>query len=535
MKKTLVATLLAASALCSQPLFADNEPPKLTLYTTEWQIYDTIVDGEIVYPGYSYDGSYTDYGAWHNDNTPESQPIKNDDMIAQFQYADVIPFSFMQVWNHDDPNQAKYLDPKNIGSSWDGILHFSDLYADLTYFRGDDSKTCTTLGTASCAAVQLNTRVTPNVLELFQYLEDPTVGGRGAFKAFINSTKYNTNINGLGVKRILAIGGANTTQNHSVSDYTFRALFDSKKRDQFLASLKRWKNAYPNIKGLDFDFEPPINADGSQVPVSDATIADYKNLLALVKATRDTMKSIDPYFYISVTITSNLDYLEKIKTAGSNGGNWYTELYPIVDSLNIMTYDLHGPWSEDGDPLTAIHSALTQTSGDEAAEIQYGGIQSIQTVLDMGFGANKLQMGIPEYGRAFAGVKHDTKMANLPGYYASWTHMATIDELGNTHTTQKGFLPYKSVKEMTEKNGYLQQNVIDPISLKTNGGYIYNPGDGTSENGIFIGYETPEEVVSVCNFIKNKGLKGVIMWSVDTDLPVSNPASLIASYRDAGC
>ncbi len=78
--------------------------------------------------------------------------------------------------------------------------------------------------------------------------------------------------------------------------------------------------------------------------------------------------------------------------------------------------------------------------------------------------------------------------------------------------------------------GYLQQNVIDPASLMTIGAYLYHP-----EKKVFVGYESPEAVVSVCRFIKDKGLKGAIMWSVDTDLPVSNPASLITSYRNAGC
>lgn len=198
-----------------------------------------------------------------------------------------------------------------------------------------------------------------------------------------------------------------------------------------------------------------------------------------------------------------------------------------------MNYDLHGPWSQSSDPRTSIHSTLLQANnvpGKENFAIQYGGIEAINTVLDAGFGADKLQMGIAQYARAFGGVEDNGGMENLPGYNATWTHAATIDEMGKTNTNSDGFVPYKSIQKMTQKDGYLQKNVIDPETLMTVGGYIYNPN-----TKVFVGYESPEEVVSACKFIKEKGLKGAIMWSVDTDLPVSNPASLIATYRNAGC
>ena len=37
--------------------------------------------------------------------------------------------------------------------------------------------------------------------------------------------------------------------------------------------------------------------------------------------------------------------------------------------------------------------------------------------------------------------------------------------------------------------------------------------------------------MAVCNFVQQQNLQGVIMWSADTDLPVSDPNSLLASYN----
>ena len=92
--------------------------------------------------------------------------------------------------------------------------------------------------------------------------------------------------------------------NHSVSDYTFREIF--KDNTLFLSSLQKWVQAYPNIKGVDYDFETPLTESGGQESPGAGTIADYKNLMQLVKNTKATMGND---FHVSVTITTNIDYL----------------------------------------------------------------------------------------------------------------------------------------------------------------------------------------------------------------------------------
>lgn len=56
MNKIAIAGLIAASALSTHAIAAN-----LTAYTTEWQIY-----GNENYPGYLYDGSYDQAGAYNS-------------------------------------------------------------------------------------------------------------------------------------------------------------------------------------------------------------------------------------------------------------------------------------------------------------------------------------------------------------------------------------------------------------------------------------------------------------------------------------
>ena len=82
---------------------------------------------------YEYDGAYKNgqpYG--------KLSYVSNPAMVAQFNKADVVAWSFLQVWNSQDPNQAKY----QIPASWDGLLHFSDLWAELPLEESPDKLLC---------------------------------------------------------------------------------------------------------------------------------------------------------------------------------------------------------------------------------------------------------------------------------------------------------------------------------------------------------------------------------------------------------
>ncbi len=505
-QRFLTSILIAASLTNTYALQA-------TLYTTQWSEY-----GANHFPVYQYDGAYdSQKGSWNN-----RPVVSNPSMVAQFNHSDVVVWSFMQAWNSQDPNQAKY----GVSASWDGLLHFSDLYGDLPPSNDPNARsvqsTCNNvLGAAACAAVQINGNTGQR--QLFNYIQDDTTGQFNSFNAFIKSPKYTA-------KRIIAVGGANTSDNKSVAYYTFQAIFSH--QDKFVANLQKWQQAYPNLKGFDYDFEPPISASGGQLLPSEQTYKDYASLLSLVKKTR---AALGKEAYISVTLTPNLDYLQYINAADKDvegKGDWFKQIARYATVVNIMTYDLHGPWSHSADPLTALHAYLAQPNipNINKFSIQYGAEKVINTVLSYGMPADQLQMGVANYGRAFSGVPNKTiASTNLFGFDQPWVGAAKFP---GDISKQAGMLPYKFVSQLVSQ-GYSQyevHQVLGDASTPVVGAYLFNPNAATPNVGTFVGYESPAEVRAACVFAKEKHLHGMIFWDAASDLPVSDPASLLATF-----
>lgn len=518
MIKSIISTVIFTAGLFSSfgfplPMFAttDGEHAKLTLYAPNWTEYS---DVNHKYPAYEYDGAYKNgepYG--------QLRYVSNPDMVAQFKKADVLAWSFMQVWNSDDAKQAKY----DIPVEWNGLMHFSDLWGELPFEASwvtpppetaDFLAFCKTVGNAACSSVQMNGNT--KQMELFHYTDQKGVGQLNSFGAFINSDKFGD------AKRIIAIGGANTTDNGAVSDYTYRAIFAN--QDKFLNQFKQWMDHFKNLKGVDYDFEPPVDlATGGQFPPGEDTLRDYKKIYDLVKATRE---KLGPDAYISITITSNLDYLDYINRSVSGG--WFKEISNYVDAVNLMTYDFHGPWGKSGDPYTSLHAPLKQpdTLHKDEFPINYGAQAVTERVLSYGMPANKLEIGFAAYGRGFSGVNAGSD-SKLPGYEQPWNSSSRFDL---QYTRQAGLVPYKSIPKIIQDLGYKSFDVTALNALNNEivvGSYIYS-----SIAKQFVGYESPQEVREVCQFIKEKGLQGAILWSADTDLPVSNPKSLVTTFRN---
>lgn len=491
---------LISALIC--PLSA--QAAALTLYTTSWSIYGK--------NPYEYDGAYKNgqpYGSLTY--------VQNPDMVAQFNQADVVAWSFLQVWNTKDQYQSKYKIPEN----WSGLMHFNDLWSELPFEASwvsplppetQDFLNFCKANKGSCSAIQFNEE-TKNK-KLSNYTARKGIGQLNTFGAFINSNKYTA-------KRIISIGGANSIENHAVSTASFEAIFAN--RDKFLTQFKAWMDHFKNLKGLDYDFEPPINLHtGAQLKPGEKTLSDYKNLYELVKASRE---KLGPDAYISVTITADKYYLEKINE--SIEGGWFRQIAPYVNALNLMTYDNHGAWYKSTDPYTAVHSYVKQPNTEHKDEfaLNYGADATTEQVLSYGLPREKLQLGIAAYGRGYSGVEVGSN-SELPGFEQAWKGLCFFK---NSYTNEKGLLPYNSVPKVMENLGYKSYNLRE---IDENGNsfitasYLYSP-----ETKQFVGYQSPESVKALCELVKKNQLQGSIMWSADSDLPVWDSRSLLGSYR----
>lgn len=231
--------------------------------------------------------------------------------------------------------------------------------------------------------------------------------------------------------------------------------------------------------------------------------------------------------YISVTITVNKSYIEKINE--SVAGGWFKQISAYVDSVNLMTYDFHGPWNHSADPYTSVHAFLKQpdSSRKDEFDINYAADEITTLVLSYGLPKNKLQIGIAAYGRGYSAVMpgEDDKH---PGFEQPWQGPS---KFATKYTDQDGLLPYKSIDKVVKDLNYNIYHIDAEIDNQSviSGSYLYHL---TAKQ--FVSYQSPQVVQAICQYVKDKQLKGAIMWSADTDLPVSNPNSLVASYK-AGC
>ncbi len=186
-----------------------------------------------------------------------------------------------------------------------------------------------------------------------------------------------------GVRALLSLGGA-------ASAPVFRAIVSKP------AALKRYADAVAGAAvtngyaGVDVDWEPTENDD------------DKAGMVLLVKALREAFaaKSLTPVITMAAP-------------AGSWGGRWWDveALLPLVDLLNVMAYDFHGPWSSHAGHNAPLKAAPDDPDCGPAACVE--GAMSYWRKT-RAWPAAKLVVGIPCYARGFAvprwGLKPATKL-----------------------------------------------------------------------------------------------------------------------------
>lgn len=512
-----IAVSLTLLLSCST-LYAQN----LTTYATEWSGTN----------GYAFDGSHP--SAYHDISI-----LNNSDMAHKAQESHVLAYAFLQAWNDGLINSSSY----NVPKSYLGMLHFSDLWASLpNNLQGDEytawHNICAKMSPGSCATIQLN-----GVTQAQQFFDYNTtdVGQMNNFGAFLKLAMP------AGGKKIISIGGANllTKKNDgtidedktSVSAKSFDAIFENE--TVFLTSVSNFMNAINHaspsvgtLDGIDYDFEPRIDEKtGAQIPAFDTSgkpnatlVTDYQDLAQLIHDTRTQL----PNAYISVTLTTNMDYLKVID--GSLSGGWFKQIQKDVDAINIMTYDMHGPWGS-GDPGTLPHEMLIHdTTVAHSYAINYGVEDVIQQLKNFGADPQKIQIGLATYGRGFAGVPQTTTPSHtdLPGYDQLWTAASHFVDPDPKKTIKDGEFPYNEVNRLlTDPTSDYKNYEIKGQDGSIIGTYIYSARDKQ-----FVGYVSPHVLSSLCAYSKSQSLGGAIIWSMDSDAKYdgSEGTSLIDQY-----
>ncbi len=249
---------------------------------------------------------------------------------------------------------------------------------------------------------------------------------------------------------------------------------------------------YGVFDGIDIDWEWPA-APGHEHNVYRPE--DTQNFTLLLQEFRDQLNALE--------VETGRDYLLTI--AGPAGVDKYEkiqldQIHPYLDWLSIMSYDMHGAWSN-----VTGHNAPLYTSPDNPLGYPantYSVDTAVQAYLDAGVPANKIVAGLPFYGRGWTGVPD----GGTHGLYQTGSGAAP-------GTYEAGVEDYKVLKTL----GYPQYR--DPV---TETPWLYN-GD------TFWSYDDPASITNKVAYINNRGLRGAMIWSLDGD---DANGSLMAAIGD---
>ncbi|MBR3333194.1 MAG: glycoside hydrolase family 18 protein [Clostridia bacterium] len=278
-------------------------------------------------------------------------------------------------------------------------------------------------------------------------------------------------------KILISIGGWTDSGHFSEMALT------AETRGSFIQSCLEVLDAWPFLSGLDIDWEypgvarDPEDEDDEGNPVAGD---DWTNYTLLLKELRE---ALDAHFGAGAKILT--------VCAGASVGyslcmQDYASLHPYVDRINLMTYDMAGPWEE----ATGHHTALLGENSAEAA---------VNYLLDQGVPAEKIAIGSPLYS-------HGWKMKEL----TQETVGAAAEPIGDLTWHELLPLEQAAVPEGTPgwHMGYDERK-------KT--GWLWNDDPASPDYLTFYTYDSAASLQAKLDYIREHGLGGLIVWEVHGD------------------
>lgn len=236
-------------------------------------------------------------------------------------------------------------------------------------------------------------------------------------------------------------------------------------RKSFAASVERL-HQYFGTDGLDLDWEYPA-IEG--YPEHKYTHEDKRNFTALIQALRD--RSGRKY---EVTFAAG-----GFKKFIEESVEW-DKVMPMVDRVNVMTYDLVNGYAKATGHHTALYSTPQQTESTDNA---------VNLLLQKGVPADKIVVGAAFYARVWEGVP-----ATAAGLYGPGTFKKSV--------AWRDF-----AKELAAANGYVYH--WDDTAKAP---WYYSAKEKT-----FATFDDARSLEEKVGYVKQKGLNGIMFWELSLD------------------
>jgi chitinase len=254
------------------------------------------------------------------------------------------------------------------------------------------------------------------------------------------------------------------------------AAFSEGSRAKFASSCVRLVRKY-QLDGIDLDWEYPNQIGAGNIFRPE----DTHNFTLMLKAVREALDKASQtegkgkHYLLSIASGADETYVKNTELG---------QLQKYVDFINIMTYDFYNGLHK----VTGHHSNF-RPSGNPELDMN-SVVNSVDLHLKAGVPADKINLGIPLYGRKWEGVK---SIGGKVLFQKAETVGSGID--------------YVDFAETIDKNGY--KRFWDDTAKAP---YLWN-----AEKKIFISYEDEASIQCKMEYLKSKGLAGVMFWEYCAD------------------
>ena len=272
------------------------------------------------------------------------------------------------------------------------------------------------------------------------------------------------------LKVLVSVGG--WTWSGGFSD----AALTEESRAKFAKSCAAFVKEF-NLDGIDLDWEYP-NQPGAGNIHRPEDVHNFTLMLKDVREELDLMAEKEGkgnHYLLTIATGADEAYVKNTEMG---------ELYKYIDFLNIMTYDFYNGWHN----VNGHHSNYLPSAQPEMDKNSV--VNAVEMHVNAGFPVEKINLGIPFYGRIWKGVKAESDQI-----------------LFNKAETVGMGIDYIDFYQNINANGftrYWDETAKAP--------YLWNP-----EEKIFISYDDEESILLKMEYIKSRGLAGAMFWEYSAD------------------
>jgi len=227
--------------------------------------------------------------------------------------------------------------------------------------------------------------------------------------------------------------------------------------------------------GIDIDWEYP-GLPGPGIKYRDEDQRNFTLLLGAIRQRFDALAQEHAHSrYLITAALADREFVAHIEL---------DQIHLYLDWINLMTYDFHNSLTK----TTGHHSALVRsaTSAPDERSVE----RAVRQFLAAGVPSAKLVVGVPFYGRAFAGVQADNKGLDQP--YAKYAGEHPWPKLKSDYIDRNGFVRY-----------------WDDVAREP---YLWNAATHT-----FVSYDDPQSLALKAAFVRSHHLGGIMYWEQSHD------------------